>query len=315
MKYRKQSLTITFFSLLFLLLFLPTTKVKAQQDPMYTQYMFNTQIINPAYAGTWDAMGFIALGRHQWIGFDGAPDTYTFSMQSPFKNTRRAAYGVNLMIDRIGRERLFGLFGDYSYKLNVGRTAKLRLGLKAGVTNYSNPLREYILDQAHDGMFVENFESELMVNFGLGAFLYDDHYYVGISTPKFIENTLAGNNKFSSEVELRHYFLMAGYVFKLGRGLDFKPSVLTKAVKGAPLQFDFSANFLLREKLWFGAMYRTQAAYGFNVQWIFDRNLRIGYALDLELTNIKKHSRTSHEIMVSYEFGFINKRHVSPRYF
>lgn len=290
-------------------------EVKAQQDPMYTQYMFNTQIINPAYTGSWESMGFLALGRQMWVGFEGAPETFTFSFQSPFKQSRKAAFGINVMTDKVGREELFALNADYSYMLRVGQTSKLRLGLKAGLTNYSNPLTEYMINEGDDWAFRENFESEIMYNFGLGAFLYDDRYYVGLSAPKLVNNYLTTGHDFVSEVQLRHYFLMAGYVFRLSRDVDFKPSMLTKVVSGAPVQFDLSANFLIKEKLWLGAMYRTHDAYGFVAQWIFNERLRIGYAMDFALTDMRFHSSYSHEIMISYEIKFQRNQYASPRYF
>lgn len=292
----------------------------AQQDPIYTQYMFNTQSINPAYAGTWESIGIIALTRQQWTGIDGAPQTYNFIVQSPLKN-EKVALGLNVIGDVIGKEKRFSVFADYSYLLKVNEKTNLRLGLKGGFTNYSNNLSDYILyPGSDDPLFQGEIDQKFMPNFGIGAFLYNKRYYVGLSVPKMIHNEFKNNyNNLSTQGEIRHYFLIAGMVFDLGEDLKFKPTILTKATfgstSGAPVEMDFSANFLLKEKLWLGAMYRTGDAYGFIAQWVFDKKLRIGYAIDFSTTNLQNYHNGTHEIMVSYELKFLKEKFVSPRYF
>lgn len=291
----------------------------AQQDPMYTQYMFNTQTINPAYAGTWESVGFMALGRHQWTGWDGAPETYTFSLQAPLKN-ERVALGFNVISDKVGLEKKFYLFADYSYLVPVGEKTNLRLGLKGGFTNYSNNLQEYDLIDPNDPNFVGEIKNAFKPNFGVGAFLYSKKAYVGFSIPKVVSTTFENDmENFSVEGELRHYFLIAGAVFNLGENVKFKPTMLTKASftseTGTPVQFDLTGNFLIKEKLWLGAMYRTGSSYGFIAQWIFAEKLRIGYAIDFSTNNLKEHNNGTHEVMVSYELRFKKENVISPRYF
>jgi type IX secretion system PorP/SprF family membrane protein len=289
----------------------------AQQDPMYTQYMFNTQTINPAYAGTWESIGFMALARQQWVGFEGAPQTYTFSFQAPLRN-ERVALGLNAISDKVGLEKRFSLFGDYSYMVRITERTNLRLGLKGGFTNYSNNLQAYQLypDGLSDPLFQGEIDTKFMPNFGVGAFLYNKNYYVGFSIPKLIHNDFKNNfNNYSVQAEMRHYFLIAGVVFDLNEWLAFKPTFLTKATVGAPIEFDFSANFLLTERLWLGAMYRTGDAFGFIAQWVFDKKLRVGYAVDFTTTKLQNHHSGTHEIMVSYELKFLSEKFVSPRYF
>ena len=289
----------------------------AQQDPMYTQYMFNTQIINPAYAGTWESMGFMTLARQQWVGLEGTPNTYTFSFQSPMRN-KKVALGLNVINDKIGLEQRFSLYGDYSYRVSLSEQTNLCLGLKAGFTNYSNNLQEYQLypDGLADPLFQGEIDTKFMPNFGVGAFLYNKNYYVGFSIPKMVHNEFQNNyNNFSTQSELRHYFLIAGLVIDLGEEVKFKPTFLTKATVGAPVEFDFSVNFLLKGRMWLGAMYRTGDSYGFIAQWVFDKNLRIGYAIDFTTSNLQGYHDGTHEIMVSYELQFIKEKFVSPRYF
>ena len=297
--------------------------LKAQQDPMYTQYMFNTQTINPAYAGTWESFSFMVLGRQQWAGLEGAPQTYTFSMQAPLKN-ERIALGLNLINDVVGLEKRFYMFGDYSYLLPINEDMKLRLGLKGGFTNYSNNLQEYQTNAPGSGItdpaFTGEIDRKFVPNFGVGAFLYGEKYFVGFSIPKIIGHEFDNNyNNLSVSYELRHYFLTAGLVFDLGENIKFKPTMLTKATfsseTGAPVELDLSANFLIKERFWLGVMYRTGDSYGFIAQWIIDKKLRIGYSYDITTTNLQNFHSGSHEVMISYEMRFMKEMFASPRYF
>ncbi len=289
----------------------------AQQDPMYTQYFFNTQTINPAYAGSWKSLGFMALARHQWVGWDGAPATYTFSLQSPLRNDR-VSLGLNVISDNLGKERKFGLWGDYAYKAKFSETTDLRLGLKAGFTNYTNNLSELILlPGISDPLFQGDLENKFVPNFGFGLFLQNPRYYVGFAIPKILHQEIVENNpnNFSLQSDVRHFFLEGGAVFDLGSNLKFKPTFMTKATYGAPLQLDLTANFLIREKIWLGAMFRSKDALGIVAQWIFDNSLRIGYAFDYSTTKLQRYHDGTHEIMVSYELRSLKQLIVSPRYF
>lgn len=295
----------------------------AQQDPMYTQYMFNTQTINPAYAGTWESFSFMVLARQQWAGLEGAPQTYTFSMQAPLKN-ERVALGLNLISDVVGLEKRFYMFTDYSYLLPINEGMKLRLGLKGGFTNYSNNLSEYITNVPGSGIIDPSFQGEIdrkfVPNFGIGGFLYGKKYYAGFSIPKILSHDFENNyNNLSVNAELRHYFLIAGLIFDLGQNVKFKPTMLTKATfsseSGAPVELDLTANFLIKEKFWLGAMFRTGDSFGFIAQWIIDKKLRIGYSYDYTTTNLQNFHNGSHEIMISYEMRFLKEMFASPRYF
>ena len=294
-----------------------TAKISiAQQDPMYTQYSFNTQTFNPAYAGTWESMGFQVLGRYQWVGMAGAPTTYTFSMQTPMRN-ENAALGVDLINDRIGREQRLSLFGDYSYRLRMGANTYLRLGLKFGVTNYNNILSNYLQndENGRDPMADGAVDIRYMPNFGVGTFLYSKDWYVGFSVPQILNNAFKNDvANYTTSAELRHFYLIAGYVFDLSENLKLKPTFLTKATMGAPVEFDITANLLIRDRIWLGAMYRTGDSYGFIAQWIFDKKLRIGYGIDFTTTRLQSFNGGTHEIMVSYELG-LRRKWSTPRMF
>ncbi|RIH64361.1 type IX secretion system membrane protein PorP/SprF [Mariniphaga sediminis] len=298
---------------LFLLIF---SEGRAQQDPMFTQYNFNTQTINPAYAGTWDNIGFLVLGRHQWMGMEGAPQTYTFSMQTPTK-FRNVAVGFNVISDRAGFEKRLMANFDYSYQLKLNRETSLRLGLKGGINHYTNNLADYTgyPGDPADPMFMSDTDSKVIPNFGIGAFLYHERYYIGLSSPKILKTKFLNNyNNYSSWAEFRHFFLIGGYVFNLSRSLQFKPTFLARSIWGSSTVIDFSANFLLGEKVWLGGNYRTGDSFGFIAQWIFDHQLRIGYGVDYSTSRLQSFHSGSHEIMVSYELG-VRRRWSTPRMF
>lgn len=287
-----------------------------QQDPMYTQYNFNTQVINPAYAGSWESMGFTVLGRYQWLGMPGAPKTVTFSMQTPTR-WDKVSLGLNVVGDMLGKEKRLGVFGDYAYKVMVGKETFLNLGLKAGFTNYNNNLNEYqqYPGDTPDPLSQSDIKVKFMPNFGVGAFLFSEKYYVGFAIPKIIQNEFMNNyNNYSVESELRHFFLHAGVVFNLSDDIAFKPTFLTKATLGAPVEVDLTANFILKERILLGAMYRTGDSFGFLAQWIIDNKLRFGYGIDFTTTELRNFHNGTHELMISYELG-MKRKWSTPRMF
>ncbi len=288
-----------------------------QQDPDYTQYMFSQQSINPGYVGSWESMGFMALTRKQWVGFDGSPSTQMFAFQTPLSK-ENIGLGFSILNDKIGLEKRVGIAADYSYRLKMSDEVSLRLGMKVGFTNYNNDLTQYQLDSQGnpDQMFMGEIDQKFMPNVGVGAFLSSKKFYIGLSVPKIIKNDFKNNvNNYSSFAELRHFFLTGAYVFDLSQDIKFKPTFLTKAAIGTPVQVDLSANFLIKEKFWLGATYRTGDAAGFIAQWIFDKKLRIGYAIDFTTTKFKNYHDGVHEVMISYELNFLKTRIPSPRYF
>ena len=284
-----------------------------QQDPMYTQYIFNMQTINPAYAGTWQTVGFLAISRLQWLGIEGHPSTQTFSMQTPFKS-ENVGIGFNIVHDKIGLENRLLFNIDYSYRLSLSENTSLRFGIKGGFTNYSNPLPFYTTYDNSDPNFMSEVKNKLMPNVGVGAFLSSTRAYLGVSVPKLVESKF---NVTSSEnftvTDFRQFYVSGGLVFDLSGDIKFKPTFLTKLVEGAPFQYDISANFLICEKFWLGAMYRSGDAVGVIAQWIFQNRFRIGYSADFTTTDVRNYHKGVHEIMVSYEIDW--QKFISPRYF
>ncbi len=300
--------------LIILLLILLVKLSFAQQDPMFTQYHFNTQTYNPAYAGTWKSLGFMVLGRHQWTGIDGAPETYTFSVQSNTKNDK-VGLGLNFISDKVGMEKRHSLFGDYSYGLKIDENSMLRLGVKFGVSNYRNNLSDYQqYPGEQDPTLIGDIENHYMPNFGVGAYWFSENFFLGFSIPKILENSVDDSNSNLNQTEIRQYYLSGGYVFDFSESFQFKPTFLTKATVGSPIQFDITANFLMAEKVWLGAMYRVGDAFGFIAQWIFDKKLRIGYAYDYTTSELQRFNNGTHEVMVSYEIG-VKRKWSKPRMF
>jgi type IX secretion system PorP/SprF family membrane protein len=288
----------------------------AQQDPNFTYYNFNTQTINPAYAGTWDNLGFMALGRLQWAGMEGAPQTYTLSIQSPI-SSGNVALGLNIVSDRAGFENRLAANADYSYRLKISENTSLRLGIKGGITSYSHNLTRYTgyPGDPQDPLFMSDINNKIMPNFGIGAFLSNENFYMGLSSPKILKNSFKNNfDNYSSWAELRHFYLIGGFVVNPASTVKFKPTFLVRYIQGASLVTDLTANFLLGDKVWLGANYRTGDSFGFIAQWILDGQLRLGYGIDFSTSPLRAFHSGTHEIMVSYELGML-RNWDTPRMF
>lgn len=284
----------------------------AQQDPMYSQYMFNTLAFNPGYAGSADVFTVMGLSRHQWVGFKGAPTTQTLVVHSPLPG-RKLSLGGSIMHDVTGPAQQNGIFADIAYRIRTGADTRLAFGLLAGVNFFQADLASLTTVQAE--AVNANISSKLLPNFGFGLFWHSPRYYVGLSAPKLMENTITDNGTVTVSQEFRHYFLIGGYVMDLNRDLKFKPSFMLRAVQGAPMSLDLNASFLLRERVWFGAMYRLGNGLGFMAQYRFNEQLRAGYAFDLTTTKLAAYNAGTHEVMISYDLKFTQGRTISPRYF
>jgi type IX secretion system PorP/SprF family membrane protein len=287
-------------------------RLLAQQDPLYSQYMFNTLAFNPGYAGSADVFTVMALSRHQWVGFAGAPATQTLTLHSPLPG-RTLALGGTVIHDVAGPTKQTGAHVDVAYRLRTGADTRLALGLKGGVNFFQADIAS--LSTVESDPTNANISGKLLPNFGFGAFWYSPRYYAGLSIPKLLENKLGDDGNVTTSQEFRHYFLIGGYVFDIDRDLKFKPSFMLRAVQGAPLSLDLNANFLLREKIWFGGMYRLGNGIGLMAQYRFNEQLRAGYAFDLTTTRIAAYNAGTHEIMVSYDLSFTRGNAISPRYF
>ena len=308
-------LQFTRIILVFLLMFI-VVKSFAQQDPMYTQYMENLLTINPAYAGSKDLLSMMAVSRNQWVGMGKAPVTRTFAIHSPITNTNMGL-GLSFLSDQLWPIKQNGLYLDYSYTLRLSQKGKLALGLKAGVNFYQAGIGNLSTIDPNDPVFESDINRSFLPNFGLGAFYHTDRYYMGISIPKLIKNNI-NKTGFSSGQYNReevHIFFMSGYVFDVNQIVKFKPSVLTRYAKTAPISFDLNSTFLFYDRLWLGAMFRLGDSVGGLFQIQATNQMKIGYSYDYPISRLGAFNQGTHEIMVSFDFNLGNDKIRSPRYF
>lgn len=285
----------------------------AQQKAMYTQYMFNTLAINPAYSTLDESLTFTALSRHQWVGFKGAPNTQTLSVHSPIGESNTFIGGI-LVNDQIG-EVIRETGGDISLaqRVPIGTDSYFSVGVNAGssnlAANYSENYKQSPAS-ASDPVFQDM--SGMRVNFGWGAMLFSDKYYVGISAPHFYYKDLGSLAKAANKPIYRpHYMLQAGYLIDINQNLKFKPNLLVKYVNGSPTQFDINANFLLSETLWLGASYRSLDSFDFLASVFITPNLQVGYSYDFTNTALAKAQQGSHEIALKFRLAVRGRDHTA----
>jgi len=284
----------------------------AQQDAQFTQYMYNTINVNPAYAGSRGALSMFALHRTQWVGLDGAPVTNTVSINTPL-NLSNLGLGVSLINDKIGPTTENAISADLSYTIQTSETWKLSFGMKATANLFDLDASKLNPVDATDPS-LQNY-SKFSPNIGAGVYWHSDKAYVGLSVPNFIQTNRYDDNEVAIFKERISYYLIAGYVFDLANTVKFKPAMLTKMVEGAPLQVDVSGNFLFNDKFMVGVAYRWSASLSAMVGFQITDGLYIGYGYDRETTNLNNYNSGSHEIFLRYElFNNINKI-TTPRFF
>lgn len=292
----------------------------SQQDSQFTQYMYNTVNINPAYAGSRGVMSIFGLYRNQWVGLDGAPVTSTASLNTPIGNSN-VGLGLSFINDRIGPSDETSISADVSYSVPTSESWKLSFGLKATANLLNVDFTKLNIYNPADPRFQNNVDNKFSPNIGAGVYLHSNKTYFGLSVPNFLEtkhfDESASSSNSASFVakERMHYYAIAGHVFDLSPTIQFKPAVLAKAVQGAPLQVDVSGNFLFNEKFTIGAAYRWSAAMSAMVGFQATENWFIGYAYDMETTKLADYNSGSHEIFLRYELFNNYDRVVSPRFF
>jgi len=295
--------------------------VLAQQDAQYTQYMYNTIAVNPAYAGSRGVLSINGLHRSQWVGLDGAPRTQTINFHTPV--SQRVGVGLSIVNDQIGNGTNQDTYFDavFSYTVPTSKVGKLSFGLKAGGHSLNidfNKLANYRDDLNATGL--SNIDRKFSPNIGAGVYYHTDRFYAGLSVPNFLKtqhfDDAAGNNSFIAEERL-NFYLITGYVFDLNPNLKFKPAALLKAVGGAPLQVDLSANFMLNEKFTLGAAYRWDAALSALFGFQITEQFMVGLAYDREITELGNSTFNdgSFEVMLRYEFLTRYKKVIAPRFF
>jgi type IX secretion system PorP/SprF family membrane protein len=297
------------------LMALGSLSITAQQDPMYTHYMYNTLVVNPGYAGSRDALTITALHRSQWVDFNGAPVVQTLTMHSPLKNDH---YGLGLSIsnDKIGPTHKTSVFGDFAYRMNLTKKSKLALGLSAGVNIMQANLSSLKLDDQVDPSFQNNNAGSVTPNFGFGLYYSRERFYVGLSVPNIVQNRYSIDNASLGNEQI-HYYFIAGALFNLSKNLAFKPTTLVKMTPAAPIQGDFTGTFIMAKKLSAGLMFRTGDALGVLVGYNITEQLFIGYSYDWSYgMRTGRYNQGSHEIVLRYDFLVFAKKQIhSPRYF
>ena len=288
----------------------------AQQHPIFTQYMFNGLVLNPAYSGSHESMTITAMGRRQWTGMNGAPQTEVLSMHTPLRFSRSAAGGV-FIHDHVGVTNQYMFYGTYAYRIPVSENAKISVGAQAGATYYSANLSDLNVVTQYgtaDPVF-SGTDSRLLPNLGIGVYYYNKRTYVGLSLPTVINNRWNNQDANTKATQERHYFLTAGHVFDLSADLKLKPNVLLKWVEDGPFQYDINANLFIKERVWVGVSYRMQDSVDGLFEFIVNDQFSFGYSYGYPISSLVSIQSGTHELVLTYRVK--REKHVvfSPRYF
>ena len=286
-----------------------TSASSAQQLPQFTQYVYNTMSVNPAYAGSRETLNITALHRNQWAGIEGNPTTSTLSIHTPIRFSN-LGIGLSYINDNLGFEKTNYVYADISYTVPISAEVNMAVGLKGGFTNYrlSTP-------DENDPFFAGGF-TEWNPNIGAGIYISSNQWYVGVSSPRVL-NTDLNQGEFQA-LERNSYYAIAGMVFDLSQNTKFKPTAILKYTNGAPATYDITANLLFFEKFWLGASYRFNDAdsFGIVMDYAISNAFRLGYAYDVPTAQVRPYSGGTHEVILIYELpkkwlGGVK----SPRYF
>ncbi len=287
----------------------------AQQDAQFTQYMYNTIEVNPAYAGSRGVMSVFGLYRTQWVGLEGAPQTSTFSVNTPLNNSD-LGLGVSLVNDKIGPTTENTLSADLSYTIPTSESWNLSFGIKGTANLFNLDVNKLSMEDQDDQQF-QNLKNKFSPNVGAGLYFHSDRAYIGLSVPNFIETNRYDSDDTAIFKEKINYYLIAGYVFNLDRleYIKFKPALMTKMVEGAPLQVDVSGNFMFNDKFVLGLAYRWSASVSAMAGFQVTKGMYLGYGYDHETTQLKKYNSGSHEIFLRFDFFNNYNKMISPRFF
>ena len=283
-----------------------------QQDPQYTQYMYNMNIMNPAYAGSRENLSFGLLYRTQWTGIDGAPKTGTFFGHSPVGNN--LGLGLSLIADQIGPVKETNVYADVSYTLKLGGEHRLAFGVKAGATFHDIGLVDLDVVDEDDPFFNQNI-NKTTPNIGAGFFYYTNKYYFAVSVPNLLSSVHLDANGFKIGSETQHYFVTGGYVFDLSPNTELKPSFMVKSAFDAPTSFDVNLNARFFKKFEIGASYRLDDSFSGLINFALSPAVRVGYAYDAVTSDIKAYAPASHEVFLLFDLNFPKRVSRSPRYF
>ncbi|WP_194765654.1 type IX secretion system membrane protein PorP/SprF [Tamlana sp. I1] len=295
-----------------LLMFALTLISYGQQDPQYTDYMFNPLSVNSAYAGSRGHLAIIGLYRSQWLGFEGAPRTQSFSVDSPIG--KHVGLGVSLVNDELGPSEEFYFDADFSYTIPMSGSQRLSFGVKGG-GKFLNIDWSKGAHQEDEDVFRNNVNNKFLPTVGAGIYYHSDKSYVGLSVPNFLTNQYYDGVQNAVDTEKLHFYLIGGYVFDVNSNVKFKPAFLAKYVKGAPLIVDLSANFMFHDVLRLGAAYRWDDSVSGLIGLQITPKFMVGYAYDYTTTPLKYFNSGTHELMLRFELISKEKQLKSPRFF
>jgi type IX secretion system PorP/SprF family membrane protein len=286
----------------------------AQQEPQYTQYMYNQSVINPGYAGSLGYGSLFSLYRTQWIGLEGAPKTLNLSYHQPLENTN-LGLGGNIVHDEIGPSTTTNFAVDVSYTIHFDNESRLAFGMKAGGQLLNIDYTKLNHYNPSDVSFRNNINSQFSPNIGAGLFYYNENSYLGLSVPMLLQTKMYDEFAYSDVNRRQHFYLTGGKVYDLSYNLKFKPAFIAKMVAGAPLQVDLTGNFLINEKFTVGVAYRWSAALSALVGFKVNDRVSIGYGYDRETTRLSNFNSGSHEIFLQFDLFKINQQVETPRFF
>ncbi|MEQ8776934.1 MAG: type IX secretion system membrane protein PorP/SprF [Marinoscillum sp.] len=290
-----------------------STFALAQQQFMFTQYMFNGLAINPAYAGSHEALSLTMFTRHQWVGMEGAPNTQTLAIHSPIHKEHIAIGGL-IVRDKIGVTTNHTVYGSYAYKIDH-RDYHLSFGIQGGFSVYDTNLSELRLTNSNDQRFLANDVTSFLPNVGVGAYFYLPALYVGASIPELITNPYSSQEYADGARQIRHYFFTAGGVITLNHSIKWKPNMMLRLADRSKPSVDINSSFLFNDIIWLGVSYRALESIDLIFELQVSHHLRLGYSYDMGTTNLRSTNSGSHELVLNYRFNKGAKRLLNPRHF
>ncbi len=310
---------ITLFALLL------SAKMHSQFDAMFTQYMFNETFINPAYAGSKEAMSATLLHRQQWVNFPGRPITTSFSVHGPLLDNKMGL-GLSVLSEKIGPLNRNLVYGNYAYRLKVHEEGTLAFGLMGGLDNQIHRFSELKVSDdpgaINDPHFQQNTPNVVAANFGTGIYYNTKTFYAGLSVPRLLDNDVKFNYNGTKTVKVTSmkasrftYYLTLGNVFTVNEELKLRGTAMVKAVRGAPAQADLSAVAIINDMIWTGLSYRTNSSLALILGMQVNKQFFACYSYDYGLNKIQRYSQGTHEIVLNYLFSYKGRQIITPRYF
>jgi type IX secretion system PorP/SprF family membrane protein len=321
-----------FISVLIGILFFQSLCI-AQEDILYTQYIFSQLSVNPAYAGNNIDLNITALSRKQWIGLDGSPTSVSLFADGTvlggnprkernthkdrkvplFSNNKKLGIGLILFNEKVGVNNTFHAKTAYSYKINFSADTRLSFGLQAGIMSFKQSFDKLENIESNDEIFQDNINL-VRFNIGSGVFFETQHYFMGFSVPSIIKSSLEPKEK-TGESQLRQYFFSAGYLFYLNPHFKLKPTIMVRHTEELPTQFDLNVHLLYNDRIWGGISYRYKSSINISTKILITQSLNVGFAYDFAIGAIRNINTGSAEILISYLFRQPKKRIINPRYF